>query len=454
MKADSVIKGRVVTLKGIYSDSAIVIKDGKVVDITHKTQVPAAKEDYDYGDLIILPGVVDNHVHSLGVKEEGHWNSTSSAAAGGVTTINDHPLDLGGAPTNSEKIKAKAEKTSKEAVVDFSLLSGGLSEKLDDVKEVAECGITGYKVLMHSTSGSADYGMRGLNDAELYAMFEAIAETNQPAMVHAENELIIEYLVNKWQKEGKMYPAAHCETRPVVTETMAVSTAIEIARALNCRLHIVHISVPRSFALIQAARNEGLPVTGETCPHFLICNNERWKEVGADYKINPPLRSEENRLLLWKLLREGKIDLIASDHAPHTPNTYPNIFDNFSGNPGVETILPLVFSEGVNKGQIGFQDLVRLLSYNPALLLGIYPQKGMIQIGSDADIVVFDPKKKWRVEGKNLHSQSGWTMFEGIQVTGKVNTTFVRGKRVFVEGEVLGEKGFGKWIKRKYFYDL
>lgn len=454
MSVDLIITGKLVTHYGVYERTSIAVKGGKVLGIGKRSSMPDAEVEVDAGNLLILPGVVDAHVHSLGDADEGHWNSTSAAAAGGVTTINDHPLDLGGAPTSSKDIEAKAARTAPEALVDFSLFAEGVPERLQDIPNAAHAGITGYKVLMQATSGAAAYGVRAVSDGELYAIFELIGKEDQVVMLHAENESIVNHLVDRWKNEGKTYLAAHYETRPDVTETVSVATVIELARALDCRAHLVHLSVPRSFEMIDRARKEGVRVTGETCPHFLLCNHDRWKAIGAQYKINPPLRSEENRLMLWELLKEGKIHLIASDHAPHPENHEPDVFDNFSGSPGIETMLPLIYSEGVVKGNISLIDLTRLLSYNPAKLLGIYPQKGAIEVGSDADFVFLNPNEEWTVEGKKLRSQSGWSMYEGFSVTGKVVATYVRGEKVYDKGQVVGKKGHGKWIKKVCNYDL
>lgn len=405
MLLDLVIIGKVATHNKVYDRLAIGVKNEKIEGFYSPSSIPEAENIIDYKDLIIMPGVVDNHTHSLGFEKEGHWNSTKAAAAGGVTTINDHPLDLGGAPSSSKEIISKSQDTEKEALVDFSLVAAGLSEKISNIKEVSGVGITAYKVLMHSTSGASEYNMRALDDAELFQLFKEISEVSKRVFVHAENDKIINFLVNKWKKEDKTYFAAHNETRPEITETIAVISALELARALKCKLHIVHVSLPRSFKLIQRARKEGTDVTGETCPHFLLCNKERWKEIGANYKINPPLRAEKRRLGLWEEIKNNNIDLIASDHAPHSPNNDPNIFNNFSGSPGLETMLPLVFSEGVNKGRINLSKLVELLSYNPAKINGLYPRKGAIEIGSDADFVIFDPKKEWVIDGEDLISQ-------------------------------------------------
>ncbi|MCM3760598.1 amidohydrolase family protein [Alkalihalobacillus oceani] len=454
MSIDLILTGNVVTPFNVYERTSIAVKGGKIVSIGDKSSMPAAQEEVDVKDLVILPGAVDTHTHSLGTPEEGHWNSTSAAAAGGVTTINDHPLDIGGAPSSPSDLQNKAEKTAKEAIVDFSLLAGGLPEKLDDILASANAGITGYKMLMHSTSGAHLYGMRAVDDGELYAMFKNIAKVDQVGMVHAENEWMINYLVDEWTKQNKTYLAAHHETRPEVAETVSVCTAIELARDLNMRLHIVHVSVPRSFDLIERARAEGVKVTGETCPHYLLANHDLWKEVGSHFKINPPLRSEESRQGLWKKIREGKVHMISSDHAPHPGIQEPNVFDNPSGSPGIETMLPLVFHEGVYKGNIDLPKLAQLMSYNPARLMGLYPQKGSIEVGSDADFAILDPQKEWVIEGGKLRAQSKWSMFEGMKITGKVVSTYVRGTKVFEDEEVIGQRGYGQWVKKVRNYDL
>lgn len=449
MSVDLIITGKIVTQYGVFPETSLAVRDGKIVAIGATGSLPPAARTVDYGDLLILPGAVDTHTHSLGVKEEGHWHSTAAAAAGGVTTINDHPLDLGGAPASPAEIQGKSDKMASDVLIDYTLLAGGLPERLEEIPRAAQTGITGYKILMHATSGAASYGMRAVDDGELYGLFAEIAKVNQVAMIHAENEWIINYLVDRWTKEGKTYCAAHHETRPEVTETTAVFTGIEIARALNCRLHVLHLSVPRSFDLIEQARSEGVAVTGETCPHYLVCNEDRWRDVGAQFRINPPLRSEASRRGLWAKLRSGQIPVIASDHAPHPKIDAPSIFDNPSGTPGIEAMLPLLHSEGVVKGEISLPEVARVLAYNPARLLGIYPRKGSLQVGADADFAVFDPQKKWTVEGAKLVTQSKWSLYEGMPVTGAVLATYVRGEAVFADGQVnRDKKGHGRWIKK------
>jgi allantoinase len=397
---------------------------------------------------------VDAHVHSLGDKHEGFFNATYAAAAGGTTTINDHPLDIGGAPTSKADIIKKAEKASQEVIVDFSLFASAVPEKLEDIADVADSGITGYKTLMHATSGASTYGLRAVNDAELYQIFEEIAKVDQRVMVHAENDWIQQFLEARLIQEEKVYLAAHNESRPEMIELVAAFTAIELARLLGTRLHIVHTTLPQIFEMVVKARNEGVKVTAETCPHYLVYNEDKWQDIGAQFKINPPLRPEGTRSALWETLKQGKIDLVSTDHAPHPENHFPNVFENFSGSPGVETNLTVMYSEGVAKGRIGITDLVRLLSFNPARLLGVYPQKGVIMAGSDADLVVFDPNKEWTITADKLHMQAGWTMYEGLETRGQVFATYVRGKKVYEDGQVIGEKGYGQWVKKVRNYDF
>ena len=454
MKADLLITGTLATHDDVFEHISIAVKDSKVVGIGHRENLPAADKEQDYGNLLILPGVVDAHVHSLGDKHEGFFNSTFAAAAGGTTTINDHPLDIGGAPTSKADILRKAETQGKEAIVDFSLFASAVPHKLKDIADVANAGITGYKMLMHATSGASTYGLGAINDGEFYSILEEIAKVGQRVFVHAENDWIVNMLESRFIKEGRTDLPDHTAARPKVEELIAAYTAVHLAAHLGCRLHIVHVSIPEIFDLIEEVREKGAKVTGETCPHYLIHTEEKWRDIGAQFKINPPLRPEESRLGMWKKLQNGKITLVATDHAPHPENHYPNVFDNFSGSPGVETNLQIMYSEGVAKDRISLPHLVRLLSYHPARLLGLYPQKGAIEVGADADFVVFDPSEKWTITADKLHMQAGWTMYEGMEVTGRVKETWVRGMKVYENGKVVGEKGYGQWIKKIKNFDL
>ncbi|MCX6026840.1 MAG: amidohydrolase family protein, partial [Chloroflexi bacterium] len=427
----------------------IGVLDGRVAAIADPAALAGADEAHDYGDLLILPGAIDAHFHSLGYKNEGFVRSTSGAAAGGVTTVNDNPLDFGGAPTTTIELRAKSSSMEAQVLVDFVLTAGVVSGKLQDMEGAAEgLGISAFKGLMHCTAPREWYGIWALEDWELYEGFQHAARTGLPMLVHAENENMLAHLEAEFRKAGRTYAAAHSESRPPITEIEAASRAIMLAGAAAAHLHVVHVSLPEVFDLIARARAGGQNVTGETTMHYLLLTEDRWKDVGMNFKINPPLRSAAARDALWDRLIQGQIDLVCSDHAPRDGAVSDIVFDNPSGTAGVETMLPLFFSEWVIRRGLPLGRLVELTSSNPARLLGIYPRKGSLQVGADADMVVFDPKKRWVVEGAKLQTGCKLTAFEGIEVTGKPVATYVRGKQVYADGEVTGRPGQGRFVPR------
>lgn len=446
---DTIITGNVVLPGQEPAEASVGIANGKVAAIGARGALAGAAQEHDFGDLLVMPGGVDVHFHSLGHAGEGFVRSTRGAACGGITTVNDHPLDLGGAPTTAEQICAKAERMGRQAVVDFTLSAGVVSGKLDDIEGAAAgAGIAAYKALMHCTAPRDWYGIWALEDWELLEGFQHVAKTGLPVLVHAENENMLVHLEKLFRAAGRTSAASHSESRPKITEIEAVTRALCLAKEAGVHLHVVHVSLPESFDLINEARAKGTCVTGETCPHFLILNDERWREVGMLYKINPPLRSEKSREGLWAALQAGQIDLISSDHSPRDAVTSDIVFENPSGTPGVETMFPLMFSEGVVPGRLSLQRLIDLTVTQPARLLGIYPRKGSLQVGSDADLMVFDPKQEWVVEGSKLQTGCKLSAFEGIKVTGRCVATFGRGEQVHRDGEVIASEGYGNFVPR------
>jgi allantoinase len=215
------------------------------------------------------------------------------------------------------------------------------------------------------------------------------------------------------------------------------------------RLHLYHLSCARSVDLAQMYRRQGVSVTTETCPHYLIFSEENMDSLGARIRINPPVRTKADKSMLWQKIRSGEIDCVSSDHAPWPieRKNKESIFDNASGCPGVETLLPLMYSEGVTGGHISLSALARVVSETPARTFGLFPGKGALLPGSDADLVILDPEKRWTVRSEEMNSSAGWTPYEGMEVKGKVETTVVRGEIVFSQGELLGKKGSGRFVK-------
>lgn len=447
-KADRLVVGNVVLGDRVIKDGAVAIKDGKVAAVGRKDMMPPAEDVIDAGKCLVLPGAIDGHVHSFGSPTEGITNSTRAAAAGGVTTIVDHPLDLPHAPVLPEELAAKRERCEQEAVVDFAFLGAVTPESIGLVAQTHRLGLVGYKILM---SGTAPNRMKHMNDGELYDAFREVAKTGLFAGLHAENDHILKYLEEKFKAEGNVYPLAHAEAHPPVSETEAVASAILFAKAAGARVHFFHLSVPESVDIVQREKRDYPYITSETCPHYLALSLADVDRLGAKYKINPPLREKAMLEGMWEKLRRNELDMITSDHAPHhltTKQNRENIFANSSGAPGVETIFPVVFSEGVAKGRITLGQCLNYLVYNPARLFGLYPRKGNLYPGADADIMIFDPGKEWVVHEEDLHYAAGWTPYEGMKLTGKAITTILRGEVVYREGEVLAQPGYGRYLER------
>lgn len=394
----------------------------------------------------VLPGAIDSHVHSLSYPGEGFFNSTRSAAAGGVTTIIDMPVDAPEGIADPEAFRKKTALVESESIVDVALLGSVKDETLINIPRLKEEGACGFKLSLFDTDPKR---FPRVHDGHLLDAFSLIRETGLTAGVHAENDEIIKSRTERFIREGKTYPRAHCETRPYVSETESVLKALEIARAAGVRLHLYHVSCARCIEFAKYYREEGSSVTSETCPHYLIFSEEDMDTLGAKIRINPPVRGRQEPDLLWSHISQGEIDCISSDHAPWPVEhkNKPSIFENACGAPGVETLLLLMFSEGVVKGRISIDILSRILSENPAKIFKLFPKKGTLAPGSDADIVVLDPEKKWVIGAGKMQTAAGWTPYEGREITGAVETTIVRGKIVFREGEVIGEKGYGCFVR-------
>ena len=435
---DLIITGTLYFGGNLLEETSLVIDRGKVVGIVSRPFLPPCKEHLEIKGAWILPGMVDAHVHCWSNPEEGFLWATQAAAAGGVTTLIDHPLDFPKGIKTVEDLQKKLSLLPNHAYIDVGFLGGLVDSNLDEIVPFMKAGVCGFKILMHDT---APERFSRMHDGPLYEAFQRIKKTQLPAGIHAENDDLIRYQVERSKAIGSLYPRAHCETRFPVTEVEAVQRAMGLALGSGVHLHLYHLSLSEDYEWITIYQKKGLEVTTETCPHYLLLSEDCMDRFGGYAKINPPLRSSQDGEVLWKLVSHGKIDLITSDHAPWQPEhkEKPSIFDCSSGTPGVETLLPLLFSEGVLKGRISLKQMVQVLSENPAKTFNLYPQKGGWMPGADADIVIIDPKKEWQVEGRSMHSVAKWTLFEDMILKGKVIMTLVRGKRVYQDGAIVGD---------------
>ncbi|MBE1552998.1 dihydroorotase [Sporosarcina limicola] len=437
------IKGNIVLPTEVLFDSYLTISNGKITSISKEKQDDS--EIIDATNQYILPGAIDAHVHCYSSMLEGFSNATKSAAAGGVTTIIEMPYDADKLICTQALFEEKKILLEQEAVVDVAMLATiAPKDGLYQIPLLAESGACGFKVSLFNTDSVR---FPKIDEGELYEAFKEIEKTGRPVGVHAETDSIVRKFIDNYADEGENNPSAHCKSRPKVAESTAALTVMELAHYTNAKLHLYHCTFPRIFDLVDYYKSQGTNVTAETCTHYLTLCEDDMERLKAKGKINPPLRSAKDMVDLWELLRHDRIDMVTSDHAPWTidKKQATDIFSNSSGAPGVEVLLPILYSEGVAKGRISIVQLVKVLSDNPAKHFGLGHRKGKIEVGYDADIVILDPNEKWILDETKMYSTARWSPYEGMAMQGKVKRTFVRGKEVY-NGKVIGQLGDGIFI--------
>lgn len=427
----------------------ILVKDEKIAGFVDSIDSIDSKEVIDAKGHLTLPGCIDSHTHFMyqGFPHRENFLTGSAAAArGGVTTVVDMPCCSVPSVRSARQLQLKVDLVQPQSVIDFALWGGVTGEDvregwLDHVQEQADFGVVAFKAYMTPSVPT----FPRVTDPEMFEAFKAVAKTGLPVGIHAENYAMCDYYVNKLRKEGRTDSPAWEEARMELAEQVAIELGISFAEAADVRLHIVHMALGKGAQLIKAAKERGLRVTAETTPHYLTLDvKEAMTKHGALAKIAPPLRSRANHELLWEGLRNGSVDFIGTDHAPYeieSEKADRDIWTAFPGIPGVETMVPILVSEGYNKGRISLSKLVDILSKNAAIHYGLYPKKGAMQIGSDADFTIVDLEKEWVIDPKTQASMCGYTPLEGMKLTGKVAKTVVRGHLVFedVESSTLAE---------------
>lgn len=460
MDYDLIIKGAQVVTAADVSRADIGIRDGRVV--TLGLELGTAHRTIDADGLYALPGGIDSHVHISQpsgpgvVMADDFESATLSAAFGGNTMV--LPFCL-----------AEEGKNLREAVDDYHAKASGnchidvsfhlIVNQVDPqtlgqhLPALLEAGHTSFKVFMTYP------GMR-LSDREILDVMAVAKRHGAMVMVHAENEDAIEFLREDAEISGKTGPYYHAATRPVPVEREATHRAISLAEIAGVPLTIVHVSNGEALDEIRRARRRGLRVHAETCPQYLTLTADdldRSGFEGAKYVCSPPPRDEENQIACWEGLEQGDFDLYSSDHCPfmfasdegkQTEGAEKSFRHIPNGIPGVETRLPILFSEGVNKGRLDISRFVALTSTNHAKLYGLYPRKGTIAVGSDADIVLWDPQREEVIQQKNLHHGSDYTPWEGYAVKGWPVTTILRGKVIVEDGVLTDSSQHGEHLSR------
>lgn len=458
----------------------ILVKDEKIAGFLADVEGIDAEAIIDADGNLVLPGCIDSHTHFMDpgfTHRETFLSGTSQAAAGGVTTIIDMPCCS--APRSVRCVSSLNEKldaVAPQAIVDFAMWGGATGEdvregNLHNIKEQTDAGVVAFKVYM--TPSVPTYNR--VTDPEMHEVFKEVSKTGLPVGVHAENFAMCDYYVNKYAKEGRTDGPAWSEARLELAEKAAIQLGIAFSEETDCRYHVVHMSTGVGARLIGDAKKRGLRVTSEVCPHYLILNApEAMTEYGAFAKIAPPLRTKQDNVELWEGLANGSVDFVATDHAPYKiqankdNDTVPvekdapgmNIWTAFPGIAGTETMVNILVSEGYNKGRLTLERLVELLSKNAAVHYGLFPKKGAMTIGSDADLTIIDLKKQWAIDKDVSYMKNKYTPLHGINLTGKVAKTVVRGTLVYeeakeeVQGKIKVEPGFGKFVKRQSIQEL
>jgi allantoinase len=422
------ISSRNVVLPEDTRPASVLIRDGLIAGVSSYDR----GADIDAGDHYILPGLVDTHVH---INEpgrtdwEGFRTATRAAAAGGYTTLVDMPLNNLPATTTVENLRAKESAARGQCMVDYGFWGGVVADNQAHIAALAEAGVLGFKCfLVHPGID----GFTMVDRRQLKAAMPAIADTGLPLLVHAELPEPIEAAsrhLDDWQRYS-----TYLASRPDAAEVEAIRLMIELCRKYNCSVHIVHLSSVEALLDLRAARAEGLPITVETCPHYLHFAAEEIPDGATLFKCAPPIRSRANRERLWQALKDGDIDLIATDHSPCLPEMKRGSFrEAWGGVASLQLALPIVWTDAKRRG-IPLEHVARWMSEQPAKLTGLQNRKGAIRAGLDADLVVFDPDSKQIVDPAALQHRHPITPYAGETLEGIVRMTLVRGEKVYDRG--------------------
>lgn len=445
--------GTVVSENGAYRADVLIDETGVIESVTAGGTSPTADEVIDARGLLVLPGAVDGHTHlnDPGFTEsEDFLSGTMGAAAGGITTVVEMPLTVP-IVDNEQTFVAKRAIGSGKSVVDFALwgaLTADNAADGEDIRRLAAQGAVGLKAFT-----SDDPAIRQVPDALLLRGMKAAAAEGLLVGVHCEDQILIDEYAARLKAAGRNDPRINPESRPPAVEIEAVHRVLTLARLSGARVQFVHLSQPVCVDLVQDARREGLPVTAETCPHFLCLDESILDQVGPYAMCNPPLRSKKAQKEMWRRIRGGSVDTIGSDHGPFTEEekTTGDMWAVPPGITGIELMVPLLVGEALQR-DITLGVIVQLLTANPARILGLYPKKGAIQPGSDGDLALIDCEAPWTVRSKDLYSRAQTTAYEGRVVDVRVVRTIVRGRTVYddsaADERIRMAPGYGRFVPR------
>jgi dihydropyrimidinase len=460
---DLLVRGGTIVTAGGSRRADLAADGGRITAIEPSLEGLAAGTErvIDATGMLVLPGVIDAHTHTRVATEQEpdrFFHDSVAAAYGGTTAfLSFNNPGTGSSPGAERSLRTGLEEwraaTDSDSAVDYGLslaISGHADDPLTEIPATIEAGVATSKAFMV-------FDFR-LGDQALFDAMRVMAAHGGMLQVHCEDPVLLDAGIAAALQRGDTLPRYHATVRPPYVEAVATARALAFARATDSPVHVVHLSSAVALDEVRRAKAAGVRVSAETCPHYLVLTEERYDEPDptrcACFVISPPLRSAADRDALWAALADGSLDLVATDHVPdrmavekaEAGSGVP--FDRVSnGAPGIETLLTLLYSEGVARGRITLERMVELLSTTPATRFGI-ASKGALEVGLDADVVVFDPSAERSIEAESLHHTSDYTPYEGMEVTGAVRDVVVRGASVIRDGAFVGRRGFGRFLVR------
>jgi dihydropyrimidinase len=463
MSFDTIIRnGSVVTATDTFV-ADVAISDGKISAIGDSLPTENVSHLFDASGKLVLPGGIDVHTHldmPFGgtTSADDFETGTRAAAFGGTTTLIDFAIQYKGQSLR-QAFDTWMGKASHKAVCDYAFhcivtdVSGG---QLSEMNDLVHEGVTSFKLFM------AYPGVFMLDDGSIFKALQRTSKNGGLVCMHAENGSAIDVIVQQALAEGKKAPKYHALTRPTTAEAEATARAIALAEMAGAPIYIVHLSCNDALEKVREARDRGLPVYAETCPQYLYLSIENFDAPGfegAKYVFTPPLREKWHQEKLWNGLKRDHLQVVSTDHCPFCFKEQKELGrDDFTkipnGGPGIEHRMSLIYSGGVASGRFSANRFVELVSTTPAKLFGLHPRKGTIAVGSDADLVIFDPKRKHTISAKTHHMRVDYSMFEGIQVTGMPDVVFSRGRTVVDREKFVGRPGQGEFLRRSTYADV
>lgn len=438
-----IVGATIVTSQG-RQQAVIAIRDGRIVGLLDEPTGDAART-VDTTGLLAMPGMVDQHVHFMDPSDtsrEDFPHGSGAAALGGVTTVIEHTH---GAPVLTvADLQTKIAYLKNRSLVDFGLIAHVFPQTIEHIPALWDAGVAMFKAFTCTT-----HGVPALLSDDLLRLFRLLAASDGRVLVHCEDEFITQDAEEQLHAIQRDDYGVITDWRVAEAELVAVNMVALLARLTGARVTVAHASQPSVIELVARERMQGARLSVESCPQYFYLDADAVRQHGPTRKFTPPAREQPAPQQLWERLRRGQIDVISTDHAPSTlaQKLERDIWNCHFGLPGVETTLPLLLT-AAHEDKLTLEDIVRVYSETPARLWGVYPRKGALCVGSDADIVLVDPDATYTLRNEDIHSKAGWTPYDGMRVTGRPVMTFVRGTVVAERGKIVAEPGIGRFTRR------